>query len=145
MRTIALALISLYQRHVSPLKGFRCAFRAHTGCPSCSALGYRAIRMKGLLPGLVILRARLYRCGVAYRRYGSRKRRAPLSQRGDCDFGCIDLPCDGDFGTSPGTGKSGLCEAARCLDVANCDWPTRDPKKRKGKSEDEVHLPGDKR
>lgn len=101
--------------------------------------------MKGLLPGLVILRARLYRCGVAYRRYGSRKRRAPLSQRGDCDFGCIDLPCDGDFGTSPGTGKSGLCEAARCLDVANCDWPTRDPKKRKGKSEDEVHLPGDKR
>lgn len=142
MKTLALGLIVAYQRYLSPLKGFRCAIRAHTGCASCSALGYRAIRMKGLLAGLSILRSRLYVCGVAHRRYGPRVVRPPLKQRGDCDFGCVDLPIDGNCDSPGGGGKSKLCEAVRCLDIATCDWPSRDDKKkRKGKPEAEVHLP----
>lgn len=146
VRDWALALIVAYQRHVSPRKGYRCALRAHTGCPSCSALGYRAIRMRGVLAGLAILRTRLFLCGVAHRRYGKLPRRPPLRQRGDCDIGCIDLPVDGDCGGS-GSGKSNLCEAARCLDSATCDWPSRErrERRRKGKGEKDVHLPAQKR
>jgi len=47
-RDLALLAITLYQRHLSPYKGFRCAYALHTGRASCSRLGYRAIRRHGL-------------------------------------------------------------------------------------------------
>jgi putative component of membrane protein insertase Oxa1/YidC/SpoIIIJ protein YidD len=53
VKTLLLTLIRLYQRHVSPRKGFACAYRVHTGCASCSHLGYRAIRRYGVWQGLV--------------------------------------------------------------------------------------------
>ena len=138
MKVLALALISGYQSYLSPYKGFRCALRAHTGCVSCSALGYRAIRMNGFLKGVGILRERLLVCGMAHRRYGVVRKRPPLAQRGDCDIACIDLDSGGDCG---GKGKASLCEAAKCLEWLNCDWPTKEKKRRKGKSEADVHLP----
>lgn len=140
MKAIALALISGYQNYLSPYKGFSCAYRAHTGCTSCSALGYRAIRMKGLFKGIGILNERLHVCGIAHRRSALRRNRPPLLQRGDCDFGCVDLPFDNCGG---GGGKTGanLCEAIKCLDVFTCDWFSNDKKKRKGRSEADVPLP----
>ena len=139
MKSFALALICGYQSYLSPYKGFRCALRAHTGCASCSALGYRAIRMKGLLKGVAILRERLLVCGIAHRRYGPTQRKPRLSQRGDCDFGCDDLPLDGDCGG--GKGKGSLCDGARCFDWLGCDWPSKDKKRRKGKDEKYIHIP----
>lgn len=56
MRRFALEAIRIYQRHVSPRKGFSCAYRSHLGRFSCSTLGYRAIRRCGLLKGLAVLR-----------------------------------------------------------------------------------------
>lgn len=140
VKFLALALICAYQKYISPWKGYCCSYRAHTGCSSCSALGYRAIRMKGIVRGMALLMERLYLCGVAHRRYGAKLARPPKSQRGDCDVGCVDLPgdCDGDCG---GRGKSGVCEAARCLDSFGCDGPSKDRKGRKGKKEAQIHLP----
>ena len=48
LRALALRAIGLYQRHLSPRKGFACAYRARTGGASCSELGFRAIRRFGL-------------------------------------------------------------------------------------------------
>lgn len=135
---LALALIAGYQRYVSPHKGYCCAYRAHTARASCSALGYRAVRMRGVAAGLLILRERLFLCGVAHRRHAPKRRRPPLSQRGDCDIGCGDLPFDGDCAGS----KGDMCELANC---GSCDWSSGTEKrahKRKGKKEQEVHLPG---
>jgi len=133
MRSLALKLISGYQSYVSPYKGFSCAYRAHTGSVSCSTLGYRAIRMKGLIIGLGILRERLFMCGVAHRRYGRKLVRPLLSQRGDCDIGCADL---GDAECKGGKGGSSICD---CLSL---DWSSKDEKKRrKGKGDSDVHLP----
>lgn len=140
MKFFALTLIRAYQRYVSPRKGFCCSYRAHTGGPSCSALGHRAIRMKGVMGGIAILKERLFLCGVVHRRFGKKQSRPPKAQRGDCDFGCVDLPCDGDCG-SGGSGKSNICEAARCLENLACDWPASKKKGRKGKPEREVHIP----
>jgi putative component of membrane protein insertase Oxa1/YidC/SpoIIIJ protein YidD len=89
---MALRAISFYQRHVSPRKGFCCAYRAHTGCRSCSALAYRAIRRLGVWRGLGLLRERLGRCHAVHARHQSLPR-VPASQAGFCDASC-DIPCD---------------------------------------------------
>lgn len=98
MKAFVLASIRLYQRHLSPRKGYCCAYRYHTGRAGCSELGYRAIRRLGLWRGLFVLRMRLDRCGMTHRRY-TRSRLALGSQAGFCDCGC-DLPCDLDAGSA---------------------------------------------
>jgi putative component of membrane protein insertase Oxa1/YidC/SpoIIIJ protein YidD len=111
MRRIALSSIRLYQRHLSPHKGFCCAYRHHTGHASCSELGYRTIRRFGLFDGLDLLRRRLDKCGLAHRRYNETPARRFRHQAGfcdlSCDFDCGDgllsdcSPCDcGDWGSS---------------------------------------------
>ncbi len=57
MRTLATALIRLYQRTLSPLLGPRCRFY-----PSCSQYALEAIRRFGLLRGMALGVARLARC-----------------------------------------------------------------------------------
>ncbi len=140
MRTVILAAIGLYQRHLSPRKGYCCAYRTHTGKKSCSALGFRAVRRYGTILGFLVLRRRLYLCGVAYRRYADLplRPRPPRGQRGDCDPGC-DMPCDG-----PGDGCDWLhgkkaCDAADFCECLNCDFPSRKRKEKGG--EQHIHLP----
>ena len=100
------------QRFFSPHKGFSCAHAHHTGCTSCSRLGYRAIRRHGVRIGLRLLLARFGRCRAV--QMNSRERAAGTGcssdyrasagpvhrQRGfcdalacvPCDAGCIDAP-----------------------------------------------------
>jgi uncharacterized protein len=106
LKHLALLAIHLYQRWLSPLKGFSCAYRIHTGAQSCSHLGFRAIRRYGLLGGSQVLRIRLALCSDCYeeRQVISARRRAQL---GSCDAPC-DLPCGID-----------VCD---CLECADCDW-----------------------
>jgi putative component of membrane protein insertase Oxa1/YidC/SpoIIIJ protein YidD len=86
----ALRAIRLYQRHLSPRKGFSCAHRGATGGASCSTYGYRAIARYGLRTGMRLLRRRLDACGRKQRFGGG-----PLSyQQGDCDPGA---DCLGDL------------------------------------------------
>ena len=126
LRKLALAAIRIYQRHISPYKGYCCAYRYHTGRASCSQLGYRAIGRLGLWPGLIVLRRRLIRCGIAHRRYRQAKFR-PLGQAGFCD---CDLPCDVDMGSA--------CEFASNL-PCDCapDWSKKEDKD----AEQYVHIP----
>lgn len=117
-RGLGLLAIRLYQRHVSPHKGYACAWRCHTGGASCSTLGYRAVRRHGLLGGLELIRQRTRRCGDIHRRHHPPRPRPLLAQRGDCDLPCA-IGCDG-----PGNGGlSNICEGFS--DCASCDWPSR--------------------
>lgn len=116
---IFLALVQMYQKHVSPHKGFRCAYRVCCGGSGCSGLGKRAVRRYGLLKGLVVTKARLFQCAKVAKeidatnrimKHAARMSRfGVLGQRGDCDVGldcdtpdcecpdlnCPDLSCDG--------------------------------------------------
>lgn len=100
MRNIALAAIQLYQRHLSPLKGYSCAYRIHTGKQSCSAFGYRVIDRYGCRLGYLLLRRRLQDCAVACCRPARaepatpapRAPRGHASQAGFCDL--ADVSCD---------------------------------------------------
>lgn len=121
MKTLALQAIRLYQRHLSPRKGFACAYRACTGGASCSELAYRAIRRYGLPGGLRVLDARLARCRLASA--VQRRRTAwPRAQAGDCD---CDLPC------SP----------LDACDFASCDWPGSERRPDKRKDRKPARLP----
>jgi putative component of membrane protein insertase Oxa1/YidC/SpoIIIJ protein YidD len=133
---IALRAIAAYQRYISPFKGFCCAYRFHTGCASCSQLGFRAIRRYGLGAGLQVLRSRLQRCGVAHRRFSPAS--APRNrQAGFCDLSC-DLPCNG---------ADADCACTACDVFSNCGGPF-DCGGRKARSSDKdeyVHIPPDTR
>ncbi|MFP5394003.1 MAG: membrane protein insertion efficiency factor YidD, partial [Gammaproteobacteria bacterium] len=59
MKLLALGAIRLYQKFLSPHKGFCCAYAAVSGRASCSVLGYRVIRRHGIWNGLALLDRRL--------------------------------------------------------------------------------------
>ena len=136
MRAMVLAAIVVYQRYLSPLKGFACAYRVHTGRQSCSALGFRAVRRYGAVKGLRVLRRRLYLCGVAYRRHAPVRSAMPFQrQAGFCDAGC-DVPCDFSFDLP------GIDVCSSFGDCGSCDWPSR---RKKDEQERYVHIPPKKR
>jgi putative component of membrane protein insertase Oxa1/YidC/SpoIIIJ protein YidD len=110
MKKIALLAIRFYQRCISPIKGYRCAYAVHSGRASCSGLGYRAIRRYGLWRGLGVLDSRLEQCGIAYRRHAPSQL---TRQAGECDGGDCDV---------------GDCDFADC-DVGDCDRKRRRRKK----------------
>lgn len=74
LQRLVLAAIRLYQRWLSPHKGFVCAYRVYTGRDSCSAYGYRVINRYGALVGLALLRRRLADCGCDIAQWWGGKR-----------------------------------------------------------------------
>jgi uncharacterized protein len=138
MRRAVLAAIRIYQRYLSPYKGFRCAYREHTGRASCSALGYRAVRRHGVFGGLALIDQRTRRCGVAHRRYAASRCTRLHAQRGVCDIGC-DLPCDVGCDLPSGRGLSRACDFLSCCDCAGCDWSDR--KRKRSANEQYVYIP----
>lgn len=100
MKFLVLSAIRVYQLAISPYKGFCCAYAAHTGHASCSALGYRAIRRLGVWHGLSALDRRLQKCGIAHRRHHSHVlgRQGGFLDCGGCDVGSCDVgSCDCDW------------------------------------------------
>jgi uncharacterized protein len=112
MKSIALLAIRAYQRFISPYKGFRCAYRVHTGRCSCSGLGYRAVRRYGVAGGIGVLRHRLARCGDVHRIYCP-KAHSLSKQAGVCDVGCVD------FGGCDAPSGSAICDVCSCFDCGS--------------------------
>ena len=127
-RSLLLAAIHGYRRHLSPRKGFACAYRVHEGCASCSALGLRAISRYGAWRGLGVLRLRLEQCRLVAEEQRPRRRMPALAQAGfidcavPCDASCVDVSaCSGDA-----CALGDACELAACFDcggVDDCAWP----------------------
>jgi putative component of membrane protein insertase Oxa1/YidC/SpoIIIJ protein YidD len=106
---LLLAAIRGYKRHVSPHKGFACAYRVHEGCASCSSLGLRAVSRYGAWRGLGVLRLRLALCHLAAEEQRARRVAPRVAQAGFVD---CDVPCDGSC--------TDACEIAACLDCGDC-------------------------
>ena len=131
LRYLALFAIRLYQRYVSPRKGFSCAYRLVYGGCGCSGVGYRLIRRYGVFSGCRLLRLRLAHCRYAYTHYCApaqppappvnRVNGMAYYQRGDCvpcDAGCLDMGgCDScDLG-APDACDLNLPDGCDCADV----------------------------
>ncbi len=136
-RGLLLAAIRGYKRHLSPHKGFACAYRVHLGACSCSTLGLRAISRYGAWRGLGVLRLRLEQCHLVAEERRARPFLARRAQAGfvDCDGSCVDTSscsnCD-DCGFES-------LEFAACVDCGDVDdcgcprwhWPVRQPARRR--------------
>ena len=127
-RDVLLAAIRGYKRHVSPRKGFSCAYRVHLGACSCSTLGLRAISRYGAWRGLGVLRLRLAHCRLVAEGFRARPFVARAAQAGfvDCDVpwdaSCADASCIDASACSCGdwTPLDSACEVLACTDVDDC-------------------------
>ncbi|MEM7746456.1 MAG: membrane protein insertion efficiency factor YidD [Paracoccaceae bacterium] len=65
LSAISIGCIRLYQRWVSPLKGFRCAYSARHGGPGCSGFAAEQIKRVGIWRAVPKIVARLRLCSLA--------------------------------------------------------------------------------
>ncbi len=109
---IAVGLIVIYQKAISPVKGFSCAHRYQHGGLSCSEYVKQIVLRKGIVSGYTEIRSRFRACKSAALEV---HRKSPRNQMGvlDCgfdscgDIGSIDS-CFGDSGAQGGSGKSSI-------------------------------------
>jgi hypothetical protein len=66
MLKVATLAVVAYRRHVSPHKGFRCAYAAAEGRGSCSDIGARLAPRVSLTRFLALMSIQAGRCKVAY-------------------------------------------------------------------------------
>ncbi len=98
----AIASISGYQRHLSPHKGFSCAYRVLHGGESCSQYVKRMIAERGWHGAIAAARERFDACSAANSQLKARplcsqathgtNRPHPCQRRAQ---DCADLSCDG--------------------------------------------------
>lgn len=82
------AAIRAYQRHLSPRKGFTCAYLVAEGGRSCSAVIRTVVAERGVLGGLVPALNQFLACGRA----ASRLSHSGTDTRGVCCCGGIPIP-----------------------------------------------------
>lgn len=82
-----LGAIWIYQRYVSPRKGFRCAYSVHFGGPGCSGFAKAALRDHGVWRALPLIRDRFRQCAMAAQLCRSLSYGGPLAvqDRGEQD------------------------------------------------------------
>lgn len=66
-------LIRLYQRYISPYKGFSCAHRALSGGKSCSHYALEQFQTKKPMVAYKATRMRMHACGEMYHEHMSKK------------------------------------------------------------------------
>lgn len=112
MRPFFIFLITLYQRYISPYKGFRCAYGCYHQTLSCSGMVKNIIAEHGLIAGWPLIKQQFAACRLAYetlqqeddrnnRRNNRRRRQRQKRDCGtridacDCGLDLLpDLPCD---------------------------------------------------
>jgi putative component of membrane protein insertase Oxa1/YidC/SpoIIIJ protein YidD len=78
--------VGLYQRYLSPHKGYRCAYHAATGRHSCSRYAQLVIGRRGIWQGVLLLRRRFRRCAAAAAQFADRQETPPNGKMfGRCD------------------------------------------------------------
>lgn len=116
MRHFFIFLITLYQKYLSPHKGFKCAYACYHNSLSCSGAVKKIIAEQGLISGWPLICKQFQDCRLAYdamqqdddngNRRNNRRRNRP-NQRNNCSSAknkcdavdCIpdslpDIPCD---------------------------------------------------
>jgi uncharacterized protein len=93
---LALAAIGGYQRHLSPRKGFACAYRVAHGGTGCSGYAKQAIGTHGLIRATPLIRTRFSDCRDAAKELQEAKAQRKKDKWYDnaCVHGCDCSGCD---------------------------------------------------
>jgi putative component of membrane protein insertase Oxa1/YidC/SpoIIIJ protein YidD len=91
-RSIAAGAIGLYQRHLSPRKGYGCARRLLRGRMSCAEFARRAVLRVGIVRLVPLLLRRMSRCAAAGRRVASGENAAGRDESLPLDYADPRMP-----------------------------------------------------
>lgn len=105
--------IGLYQKHLSPRKGYRCAHSLEHGGSGCSGAVLEILEAKGFLRGFGDIRARFVACQDAAEKRQRRREEDQARRQREKDKG-------GGGGGSGGSSNSGCCVAEALDDSVNC-------------------------
>ena len=119
MSRIIIVMIVIYQKYISPYKGFRCAYAALHHGDSCSRAIRKIIEVDGVVGGWKNIKRQFFSCSLAYDILLEEKNNGEDKKKKECwmdrcgvdpcqalqgipkecckgDGGC-DLPCDCSF------------------------------------------------
>jgi len=113
MKIIFVTLIALYQRYISPYKGFHCAHHALHGQQTCSNAVKDLVLKYGFSKSLPLIKQRFNDCRLAYDCL-----QKELIQSHTADIPC-GAPCDVGIGDCGGTSP----DSSACNIISFCDWP----------------------
>jgi len=136
MKRIAILFINIYQRFISPVKGFRCAYGALHGDGTCSQIIKKIVKEHGVIGGRAKIRRQFADCRAAYAQLLEHPEWDKKKEKKErkCDYCDCPGPCDfpkacggkgkgggGDGGSGGGGGGSGLdCDSPCDFDLP-CD------------------------
>lgn len=103
--------IGLYQKHLSPRKGYRCAHSLEHGGSGCSGAVLEILEAKGVLRGMGDIRARFMACKDAAEKRQRRQEEDRARRQREKDKG---------GGGSGGGNNSGCCIAETVGDGLDC-------------------------
>ena len=112
MKFFCIGLIELYQRFVSPYKGFHCAHHVLHKKETCSNAVKQLVAEHGVFKARPLIGARFKECRSAYNSLQANLRQAHTS-----DLPCVvpDVPCDIGIGDCGGAGSASSS--------SGCVWP----------------------
>lgn len=118
----ASAAIGIYQRYLSPHKGFCCAYRAHTGRRSCSAYALGIVERVGALALPTALPRQFDRCKMAALALSkiAEEKRNRWAEACDSSTDVGEIACDCSDTLNLGEGLGGCAEGAG--GCGGCSW-----------------------
>lgn len=96
MKRLAILFINFYQRFISPVKGFRCAYGALHGRGTCSQIIKNIVREHGVIGGRAKIRQQFASCRAAYATLQEHPEwdQDKKKKKRDCDYCDCPGPCD---------------------------------------------------
>lgn len=89
LNSLILNTINGYQRHLSPIKGFKCAAGQLYGDSTCSAVLKQIVQTEGFINGLPAIQQQIKRCHQAARQLKTNPVSSSLEQPQVGAFCCI--------------------------------------------------------
>lgn len=116
--------IGLYQKFISPYKGFHCAHRIHTHGMSCSTYGLFVVKRYKPLEAISMIKERLKACHIISLLYKDTTIKSLRSEHGaiDCDISCGDIDnCTPDFDSCSSHKSNKNCfNWTNCIGIYDC-------------------------
>lgn len=123
MRWLGALLITLYQKCISPFKGFRCAYGVLHGGHSCSQVIKNELLAEGVISTLPRIKEQFAACREAYKELQRNpdKRRRYCTAENSCDaLNCLDLSDCSPKIDSCDTPTTGCDSCGDCGDISCC-------------------------
>ena len=94
MNKLAIILITLYQKYISPHKGYCCAYSSFYKKDSCSKSIKKIIINKGIVRGWSDIKGQFEACSLAYEKIQNENKKDKNKKKKDKDSWCDFSPCE---------------------------------------------------